>query len=55
MMDYDIKDINLAEKGRLRIEWAGMSMPVLDQDQRAFFKRKAASRPQAFRLPPCDH
>ena len=30
-MDYDIKDINLAEKGRLRIEWAGMSMPVLDK------------------------
>ena len=21
-MDYDIKDIELAEKGRLRIEWA---------------------------------
>ena len=28
-MNYDIKDINLAEKGRLRIEWAGKSMPVL--------------------------
>jgi len=28
-MDYDIKDINLAEKGRLRIEWAAMGMPVL--------------------------
>ena len=28
-MDYDIRDISLAEKGRLRIEWAGMSAPVL--------------------------
>ena len=28
-MDYDIRDINLAEKGRLRIEWAAMGMPVL--------------------------
>jgi adenosylhomocysteinase len=28
-MDYDIKDINLAQKGRLRIEWAAMGMPVL--------------------------
>jgi adenosylhomocysteinase len=28
-MNYDIKDINLAEKGKLRIEWADQSMPVL--------------------------
>lgn len=28
-MDYDIRDINLAGKGRLRIEWAAMGMPVL--------------------------
>jgi adenosylhomocysteinase len=27
-MDYDIKDISLAEKGRLRVEWAEMAMPV---------------------------
>jgi len=28
-MDYDIKDIELAKKGALRIEWARNNMPVL--------------------------
>jgi len=28
-MDYDIKDISLAEKGRLGMEWAEMAMTVL--------------------------
>src|SRR3989344_1252797 len=28
-MNYDIKDIKLAEKGRKRIEWAEKQMPVL--------------------------
>ena len=28
-MNYHIKSIDLAEKGKLRIEWASMSMPVL--------------------------
>lgn len=28
-MNYEIKDISLAEKGRLRVEWAEMAMPVL--------------------------
>ncbi len=28
-MNYDIKDITLAEKGKLRIEWADQNMPVL--------------------------
>jgi IS4 transposase len=27
-MDYDIKDIALAKKGRLRMEWAERAMPV---------------------------
>ena len=39
-MDYDIKDINLAEKGRLRIEWAEMSMPVLAKIRERFSKEK---------------
>ena len=30
-MKYDIKDINLAEGGRKRIEWAENDMPVLRQ------------------------
>ena len=29
-MRYDIKDIKLAKKGALRIEWAGSNMPVLN-------------------------
>src|SRR5574341_1276719 len=28
-MNYDVKNINQASKGRLRIEWAAESMPVL--------------------------
>ena len=28
-MDYDVKDLSLAEKGRRRIEWARSAMPVL--------------------------
>ena len=27
--NYDIKDINLAEQGRKRIDWAENEMPVL--------------------------
>ncbi|MFH1240831.1 MAG: adenosylhomocysteinase [Pseudomonadota bacterium] len=51
-MDYDIKDINLAGKGRLRIEWAGMSMPVL----RSIKERFARERPlEGFRLSACLH
>jgi adenosylhomocysteinase len=39
-MNYDIKDINLAGKGRLRIEWAEMSMPVLTKIRERFTKEK---------------
>jgi len=28
-VDYDVKDINLADQGKLKIEWAEASMPVL--------------------------
>ena len=51
-MDYDIKDITLAAKGRLRIEWAGMSMPVLARIKERF----TSERPLAgFRLSACLH
>ena len=30
-MEYDVKDVGLAEKGSLRMEWASNSMPVLNQ------------------------
>ena len=51
-MDYDIKDINLAGKGRLRIEWAGMSMPVLRGIQERFEKEKPLN---GVRLSACLH
>ena len=37
-MDYDIKDIALADKGLLRIEWARGSMPVLTLIEERFEK-----------------
>ncbi len=51
-MDYDIKDINLAKKGRLRIEWAAMSMPVLTTIQERFTKEKPLA---GIRLSACLH
>ncbi|MBI5521415.1 MAG: adenosylhomocysteinase [Desulfarculus sp.] len=37
-MNFDIKDKGLADKGRLRIEWAARSMPVLKQIRERFEK-----------------
>jgi adenosylhomocysteinase len=51
-MDYDIRDINLAAKGRLRIEWAGMSMPVLKIIRERFEKEKPL---EGLRLSACLH
>ncbi len=51
-MDYDIKDINLAGKGRLRIEWAGMSMPVLKTIRKRFEDEKPL---KGLRLSACLH
>jgi adenosylhomocysteinase len=51
-MNYDIKDIKLAEKGRLRIEWAGMSMPVLKIIRERFEKEKPL---KGVRLSACLH
>jgi len=39
-MDYDVKDLDLAGKGRLRIEWANQNMPVLNLIKRRFGKEK---------------
>lgn len=39
-MDYDVKDINLAPKGKLRIEWAERQMPVLRLIRERFAKEK---------------
>ncbi|MGD0916020.1 MAG: adenosylhomocysteinase [Thermodesulfobacteriota bacterium] len=51
-MDYDIKDISLAEKGRLRMEWAEMAMPVLKLIRNRFEKEKPL---KAMRLSACLH
>jgi len=37
---FDIKDITLSEKGRLKIEWASQSMPVLKQINERFKREK---------------
>ncbi len=51
-MNYDIKDISLADKGRLRIEWASKDMPVL----RLIKERFQKSRPlKGVRLAACLH
>ncbi|MDD5115920.1 MAG: adenosylhomocysteinase [Candidatus Omnitrophica bacterium] len=39
-MNYDIKDIKLAKKGALRIEWASRNMPVLGLIKQRFSKEK---------------
>lgn len=39
-MNYDIKDIKLAKKGALRIEWAANNMPVLGLIAQRFSKEK---------------
>ncbi|MBL7081058.1 MAG: adenosylhomocysteinase [Candidatus Omnitrophica bacterium] len=39
-MTYDIKDIKLADKGRLRIEWAADNMPVMAEIGQRFQKEK---------------
>lgn len=40
-MEYDIKDLNLADKGKLRIEWAGKFMPVLENIKKEFKEKKS--------------
>jgi adenosylhomocysteinase len=51
-LDYDVKDLGLAEKGKLRIEWAGAEMPVLKQIRDRFQKEKPL---QDVRLVACLH
>jgi len=40
MKNYDIKDINLAKEGLLRMEWANREMPVLELIKKRFEKQK---------------
>jgi adenosylhomocysteinase len=51
-MDYDIRDINLADRGRLRIEWAGMSAPVLGLIRERFTRERPL---EGLRVSACLH
>lgn len=51
-MDYDIKDLNLAEGGRRKIEWAEREMPVLQTILKRFKKEKPL---KGFRVSACLH
>jgi adenosylhomocysteinase len=51
-LDFDIKDKKLAEKGKLRIEWAGHEMPVLKLIKERFAKEKPL---KGIRLSACLH
>ena len=51
-MKYHIKDIGLAKKGMLRIEWANQSMPVLNLVKERFKKEKPL---KGLKLAACLH
>ena len=51
-MEYDIKDIRLAGKGKLRVEWAEKSMPVLQLIRKQFAQQKPL---KGMRLAACLH
>ena len=51
-MQYDVKDISLAEKGELRIEWARQNMPVLMAIKRRLEKEKPL---KGLRIAACLH
>lgn len=51
-MDYDVKDMDLADQGKLKIEWAEATMPVL----RLIRKRFERERPlKGIRVTACLH
>ncbi len=52
MVDHDIRDIELAEEGRLRVEWAGEEMPVLAQIRERFSREKPL---EGARIAACLH
>jgi adenosylhomocysteinase len=52
MMKFDVRDLKLADHGRLRIEWAGNTMPVLASIRKRFEKEKPL---RGVRLSACLH
>ena len=51
-MKYDVKDLGLANKGSLRMEWAAESMPVLKQILDRFSNEKPL---KGIRIGACLH
>jgi adenosylhomocysteinase len=51
-MDYHIKDLSLADQGRLRIEWASREMPVIKLIRQRFAKEKPL---RGVRISACLH
>jgi adenosylhomocysteinase len=51
-MEHDVKDLSLAEKGELRIEWAQQNMPVLMAIKQRFEKEKPL---KGLRIAACLH
>ena len=51
-MDYDVKDLALADEGKLAIEWAGRQMPVVQSIAERFGKEKPLA---GLRLGACLH
>ena len=39
-MDFDVKDLALAEKGKLKMEWAARDMPVIGSIKERFSKER---------------
>src|SRR5438094_400699 len=52
MVEHDVKNIGLAAEGRLKIEWAEQSMPVLRQVRERFAKEQPL---KGLRLGACPH
>ena len=52
MSNYDVKDMKLADGGRLRIDWAEREMPVLRQIKERFTKERPL---KGFRISACLH
>ncbi|MDP3182714.1 MAG: adenosylhomocysteinase [Desulfobaccales bacterium] len=51
-MDYHVKDLDLADKGRLRVEWAMRDMPVLNSIAARFAREQTL---KGLRLAACLH
>ncbi len=51
-MDYDVKDIRLADQGKLKIEWAEVTMPVLRLIRKRFQRQQPL---KGIRVTACLH